>query len=146
MLRWTDTELMTLIANETQRKIQEFSPQGISNTVWALASLQHLEQNMMAAAAAVVTHRIQEFSPQEVATTAWAFSTLQVHHDGLLVALGKEASRRGGDFNESSRSTLSGALMQLEVLAGRTISHPQPTGAAAAGGRPRGVGQHDRSR
>ena len=33
VLQRTDTELMTLIENETQRQIQGFSPQGISNTV-----------------------------------------------------------------------------------------------------------------
>ena len=108
---------MTLIANATARRMKAFSPQGISITVWAFASLGILEPQMMAEAAAMVMQRIRKFSPQELANTAWAFSTLLVHHDGLVEVLGEEASRRSADLDASSRSTLSEALMQLEALA-----------------------------
>ena len=117
VLRWKDPQLMTLLANETVRRIQEFSPQGISITVWAFASLGILEPHMMEEAAAMVIKRIRKFNPQELANTAWAFSTLLVHHDGLVEVLGEEASRRSADLDASSRSTLSEALMQLEALA-----------------------------
>ena len=117
VLRWKDPQLMTLLANETVRRIQEFSPQGISITVWAFASLGILEPHMMEEAAAMVMQRIRKFNPQELANTTWAFSTLLVHHDGLVEVLGEEASRRSADLDASSRSTLSEALMQLGALA-----------------------------
>ena len=94
---------MTLPANETVRRIQEFSPQGISITVWAFASLGVLEPHMMEEAAAMVMQRIRKFNPQGLANTAWAFSTLLVHHGGLVEVLEEEASRRGADLDGSAR-------------------------------------------
>jgi hypothetical protein len=55
-------------------KLEEFKPQELANLLWAFASLEYLDVNMMEAA----THRASMFAAcgafkeQELANTIWA--------------------------------------------------------------------------
>ena len=68
-----------LAATATQRA-DEFTPQGLSQTVWAYSKLGLSKHTLLLAAAAAAGPRAPRFDAQSIATMAWAFANLEVEH------------------------------------------------------------------
>ena len=62
--------------------LAEFSAQSVSNTLWAFATLRHVDEVLMKELAerALQLDIILSFKPQELANTAWAFAKLGFPH------------------------------------------------------------------
>lgn len=61
-----------------RRHLPELSPQGVANTVWALATLTaKLDGELRSAIVAAAGARATELRPQELSALLWAFATLQ---------------------------------------------------------------------
>ena len=57
------------------RRISEFEPQQIANSVWGCAKTGFTDQRFFKAIAEEASRRIREFNPQQMANTVWAFAT-----------------------------------------------------------------------
>lgn len=75
-------ELLNTVAAEVLRRLAgstaaAFSRQHLSNTMWALATLEHDPgRPFLAAVAAAMTQRAGECNPQEISNSVWAFARL----------------------------------------------------------------------
>jgi len=69
------------------RRIGEFDPQAIANSVWGCAKTGFTDQRFFKAVAAEVPRRIGEFNAQAMANTVWAFATASVAADPLFKAV-----------------------------------------------------------
>ena len=55
--------------------MRDFNSQGLANTAWAFATVDHKEERLFAALAAAAEWRMKDFNLQELANIAWAFAT-----------------------------------------------------------------------
>eukprot|EP00927_Polykrikos_kofoidii_P028311 TRINITY_DN24741_c0_g1_i1.p1 TRINITY_DN24741_c0_g1~~TRINITY_DN24741_c0_g1_i1.p1 ORF type:complete len:702 (+),score=122.90 TRINITY_DN24741_c0_g1_i1:50-2107(+) len=73
-------EFLGFLAAEAQLRLTEFSPQGISNVAWALATATALRRdccrNFVIAAAGFALHRLADFPPQAISNLCWAVGKL----------------------------------------------------------------------
>lgn len=76
-----------MVSIQTQRRIHEFEPQHVSNTLWACARMQLHEPLMLR----VLLHRaiedIQRFCPLDTSICTWAFATLKYRDPEWLQAV-----------------------------------------------------------
>lgn len=92
------------VANEAMMRIREFSPQGLANIAWALATLDlvrhEVTSNFLVATATVAAPELSSFSPQAIANLLWAVARAHgLRRNEAIVMLGKasaiESQRRG---------------------------------------------------
>ena len=53
------------------------SPQELSTTAWAFATVERSTPALFDAIAAAATSRVEEYDPRQLATTAWAFAKVK---------------------------------------------------------------------
>lgn len=90
-------------------------PRGLSNSVWAFATLGYLDQPLLTAIAAASISRMELFGHQGLANTAWSFSTLAVHDMPLFEALASASIRHRNDFDQQDLSNTVWAFATLRL-------------------------------
>eukprot|EP00930_Biecheleria_cincta_P001003 TRINITY_DN10217_c1_g1_i2.p1 TRINITY_DN10217_c1_g1~~TRINITY_DN10217_c1_g1_i2.p1 ORF type:complete len:832 (-),score=148.59 TRINITY_DN10217_c1_g1_i2:29-2155(-) len=110
------------VVTEAMLRIQEFSPQGLSNIAWALATLDLVRHeaitNFFVATAAVAAPDVASYSPQAIANLLWALGRAHSLRkvDAIVIfakAAALEAQRRARQF---AWQDLSGVLSALTNL------------------------------
>ena len=99
-LRHRDAALMNAIAGATVRLRDRLSPQNVSMTLWAFASLDVKHAGLMGALCGAALRQVATFNPQELCNTAWAIASLRwTRHgaDALFRALLAARSRDADD-------------------------------------------------
>ncbi len=82
-----NTELLVMLCSASARHLQRFNAQDLSNTLYALAKLQHAPpREWMDAWAARATHQLPWFTPQALANSAWALAKLKQQQPQWLAA------------------------------------------------------------
>jgi len=71
--QWRD--LWLALAAGSHREMSAFSPQGLSNTVWAFATAGRAAPALLDAIAAEAAPRVGKFNSQELANMAWSYAT-----------------------------------------------------------------------
>ncbi|CAE8688424.1 unnamed protein product [Polarella glacialis] len=108
------------VADEACERIQDFSPQGLSNISWALATLNlsrhEASRKFFVAAALTAAPLLHSYPPQAIANLCWAFGRAE----GLGQVLGSfgaaaalEAQRRAKDFSWQDLSGIVSALLYV---------------------------------
>jgi len=69
-----DLPLLSSLSAQAIAPIADFSPQGLSNTAWALATLEFHNLPLCHAISSSAIHLISEFETQELNNTAWSFA------------------------------------------------------------------------
>eukprot|EP00931_Biecheleriopsis_adriatica_P055954 TRINITY_DN33172_c0_g2_i1.p1 TRINITY_DN33172_c0_g2~~TRINITY_DN33172_c0_g2_i1.p1 ORF type:complete len:862 (+),score=173.43 TRINITY_DN33172_c0_g2_i1:70-2586(+) len=110
------------VAQEACERIHDFSPQGVSNIAWALATLELARfpdtVNFFEDAAQVASANISKYPPQAIANLCWALSRGDGRSQVLASfqkAAALEAQLRLDDFSWQDLSGIVSALMQSGV-------------------------------
>ena len=110
---------MSHIASEAQRQLHQMSEQGLSNSLWALATLcgdQHSHSAFIQALVREVEGRLSNFKPQNLSNSLWALATLcgdQHNHSAFIQALVRKAEDRLSNFKPQNLSNSLWALAKL---------------------------------
>ena len=102
-------------------KIRGFSPQQLSNSAWALATLGRLALPLLEAIEAQACERMPEFNSQDLSNTIWAFARLNHKPRQLMRAVAAEAQRKLRDFNPQG---MANTLWAFATLAHFGEQHP----------------------
>ena len=94
------------MARAAERRLGDFSAQGLANTAWAFATTSQHDALLFAALARAAERRLGDFSAQGLANTAWAFATASQHDAPLFVALSWAVERRLGGLGAALRKLL----------------------------------------
>ncbi|CAE8662450.1 unnamed protein product [Polarella glacialis] len=78
-----DPELFDAVAAAALLRIGEFSPQGLSITAWAFATVSRSDPKLFHVIAAASLTRVRAFSEQNIANMAWAYAKAS-RNDALL--------------------------------------------------------------
>ena len=65
-----DAQLLTALAREAERRLDDFNPQELANTAWSFATASHQDAQLFAALARVAELRLGDFEVQDLANTA----------------------------------------------------------------------------
>lgn len=126
--------LLTAISSVALLKIQDFTPQGVSNTVWSLATVMVFDKRVLNAMAVRALGHLDEWKAQELSNTAWAFATVHFEHEPLINAISSMALDRLGEFSPRHSANLAWSLATLESQQRPLLTM---VGAAALLGLPR---------
>ncbi|CAJ1385444.1 unnamed protein product [Effrenium voratum] len=100
------------VSVQTQRRIHEFEPQHVSNTLWACARMQLQEPLMIRALTARAIEDIQRFCPLDISICTWAFATLKHREPEWLRAV----VRARCEFADFSPQNMSNFVWGLSTL------------------------------
>lgn len=107
------------IASEAFCRISEFSPQGLSNIAWALATMDliHHEaaRRFIIAVAAKSAPNLSAFPPQAIANFCWALGRVENAEASMAdfgIAAAREATRRISEFSWQDLSGMINAMMR----------------------------------
>jgi len=92
--------LLYAIAAAARVIISDFMPQGLSNLVWAFATLEFIHQPLLEAISSAALPKIWEFDVQELSNTSWAFSFSGYLHLNIVPALRGVAIVRGRKMDQ----------------------------------------------
>jgi RAP domain len=94
--------------------ILDFKPQGLSNTAWAFAKLNHETPKLFEAIARAAQVHFHDFNAQGLANTAWSFATM--HHDApaLLNAIANAAQVQINEFSPQALSNTAWSFAALK--------------------------------
>ncbi|CAE8670102.1 unnamed protein product [Polarella glacialis] len=109
-------ELLQTVATHlvTAGRVVELSPQGISNTLWALAATELCDHAVLTALAHEADKKLQHFQPQELANIAWAVARLKLQEERTLVLnIGQWSSAKVQNFKSQELCNLAWALATL---------------------------------
>ena len=101
-----------MVSIQTQRRIHEFEPQHVSNTLWACARMQLQEPLMMRALTSRAIEDIQRFCPLDISICTWAFATMKRREPEWLRAV----VRARCDFSDFSPQNMSNFVWGLSTL------------------------------
>eukprot|EP00913_Durusdinium_trenchii_P011082 g10404.t1 len=79
------------------RSGEEFSPQGLVNTLWGFATLECLGKSswqLINALLEEIIRRLPDCTTQELSNSSWACCRLGVRHDGFLAAVASEGLKK----------------------------------------------------
>ena len=65
------------------QKVDEFKPQELANVVWAFASMEHHDPELMNVVGRRALVMVDQFKEQELSNVVWAFAKLH-HYDKVL--------------------------------------------------------------
>ena len=100
-----------------ERVLSAFSRQHLSNTLWALATLEHDPgKAVMAALGAAQAARVPTCIPQEMANSVWAFARLGAHSPELLAAVARESVPRIAEYSPQNLSNLVWSFAKIGFL------------------------------
>ena len=86
-----DAKLFGSLARASERRLADFTVQGLTNTAWAFATAGHHDASLFDAMAKVAQQRMREFNAQDVAHTAFAFAKVGQFDAELFSALARSA-------------------------------------------------------
>ena len=106
--------LIKAIADETLRKLPQFSPQGLVNTLWGFATLVIKGEarkgrigrdsgqeclgksswQLINALLEEIIKRLPDCTTQELSNSSWACCRLGVRHDGFMMAIAQEGLKK----------------------------------------------------
>ena len=102
--------LVPSLAKEAIKKVKSFKPQGITNTLNALAKFGHYDAAVVSRLAAEAKAQAGGFNPQDIANTLNALAKFD-HYDAAVVSrLAAEAKAQAGGFNPQNIANTLGAL------------------------------------
>ena len=101
-----------MVSIQTQRRIHEFEPQHVSNTLWACARMQLQEPLMLRALTSRAIEDIQRFCPLDISICTWAFATMKRREPEWLRAVVR-ARCEFGDFSPQNMSNFVWGLSTL---------------------------------
>ena len=81
--------LFTVLARAAERRMCEFTAQGLASTAWAFATASQSDTSLFKALARAAEWRMCEFIAQKLANTAWAFATASQPDTSLFLAFRK---------------------------------------------------------
>jgi hypothetical protein len=117
------SDLFDHIAMQSIKMRAEFAPQGISNTVWAFATVAKRHDALFKAVGDQVVARdhLRDFNPQHLSNIVWAYATAQVSHPKLFENVANHIVQLGHlrDFRPQALSNIVWAYATAEV------SHPK---------------------
>ena len=107
-MRQKKERLFTALAAAAERRMRDFTSQGLANTALAFATMGHKEERLSTALAAAAERRMRDFTSQNLANTAWmrdfnsqglvntawAFATVRSKEKRLVTALAVAAEWR----------------------------------------------------
>lgn len=101
-----------MVSIQTQRRIHEFEPQHVSNTLWACARMQLHEPLMLRALTCRAIEDIQRFCPLDISICTWAFATMKHREPEWLRAV----VRARCEFADFSPQNMSNFVWGLSTL------------------------------
>eukprot|EP00435_Cladocopium_sp_Y103_P000803 s2230_g1.t1 len=107
-----------MVSIQTQRRVHEFEPQHVSNTLWACARMQLHEPLMLRALTcraiedSTVDGDIQRFCPLDISICTWAFATMKHREPEWLRAV----VRARCEFADFSPQNMSNFVWGLSTL------------------------------
>jgi len=84
---------------DVMQKAAQFTPQNLSNTVWAWATLAVTDVPLLKVIAIEAIAKCPEFTAQNFGNTAWAFATCAVAHPPLMQAISQQSMRKIDDYD-----------------------------------------------
>ncbi|KAG1661634.1 hypothetical protein FOA52_007515 [Chlamydomonas sp. UWO 241] len=105
------TERMVQLARDQLKSMEE---RQLANTAYALAKLDHRDNDFMAALLKEAKLRLRDFTPQALANTVWALAMLDHTDKDFVTALLKEAKRKLRDFKPQELANTVWALATLD--------------------------------
>eukprot|EP00741_Cyanophora_paradoxa_P025639 tig00000385_g24743.t1 len=107
----------TLVAGElVARRLSDFSPQAISNIVWAFAKVGVRDEAMLSSVAAEAARRLSDFGEQNISNVAWGFAKLQFAPPRLFGRISEEARRRVGQLTGQGLANVAWAFATVKFL------------------------------
>eukprot|EP00984_Skeletonema_dohrnii_P022078 scaffold11198_cov103-Skeletonema_dohrnii-CCMP3373.AAC.14 len=90
-----ESDLFDHVATHAARRRVEFTPQGISNMMWAYATVDKPHALLFEAMGDQVVARehLGEFNPQAISNTAWAYAKAGVSHASLFEKMADHVAR-----------------------------------------------------
>jgi len=126
------------LAQEARRRLGDFSPQGISNVAWALATVgvqgHKMPRSFLVEVATDALSRVDTFPPQAVSNLCWSLASLlhgtrgarnRTHQTALrafLISASREATLRRDEFGWHDMSGIIVALAQGDCLSSETLN------------------------
>eukprot|EP00933_Yihiella_yeosuensis_P024929 TRINITY_DN1932_c0_g2_i1.p1 TRINITY_DN1932_c0_g2~~TRINITY_DN1932_c0_g2_i1.p1 ORF type:complete len:775 (+),score=120.41 TRINITY_DN1932_c0_g2_i1:45-2369(+) len=121
-------EWMEMVCVQTQRRIHEFEPQHVSNTLWACARMQLHEPLMLRALLRKAVEDIPRFCALDISIVTWAFATLKYRDVEWLRAV----VRARCEFADFSPQNMSNFVWGLSTLNFRNDNMVLAVGREAA--------------
>jgi len=115
-LRYRDADWLQALVR-VRPVFAEFSPQNMSNFVWAVAALGFRNDHMMLAVGREVVWKIQDFKPQELSNLCWGFATSGIVDNLALREVSNEVERRAGDLALWDPQSLANMMWAFATLA-----------------------------
>lgn len=109
-----DKGLPEQISAAALRKLDQFSPQNLSNMLWSFVYLQHKDSKLLVEASAKVRDFITQFKPQELSNVIWALASMEYYDENLLRALASQTLFLVHDFKEQELSNTLWAFAKLK--------------------------------
>ncbi|KAG1675396.1 hypothetical protein FOA52_012315 [Chlamydomonas sp. UWO 241] len=108
-------------------QLRNFTPQGLANMTWALATLGHVNAVFMGVLVQVARPQLRNFTPQNLTNTLWALATLG-HVDAVFVhELVQAATPQLCNFTPHHLANMAWALATLDeqnaACVGALIEH-----------------------
>eukprot|EP00931_Biecheleriopsis_adriatica_P073837 TRINITY_DN4804_c0_g2_i1.p1 TRINITY_DN4804_c0_g2~~TRINITY_DN4804_c0_g2_i1.p1 ORF type:complete len:595 (+),score=103.46 TRINITY_DN4804_c0_g2_i1:56-1786(+) len=105
------------VADEACVRIRDFTPQGISNIAWALATLDLVRApqtiHFFRAVVDLAPNELQSYPPQAIANVCWALSRKDVPAELLTTFAPRATSEARARFTDFSWQDLSGIISSL---------------------------------
>lgn len=117
-----------MVSIQTQRRIRDFEPQHVSNTLWACARMQLQDQLLLRTLVTRAVEDINRFCPLDVSIITWACATLKLHDSDWLRAV----VRARLDFADFSPQNMSNFVWGLATLKFRNDNMVLAVGREAA--------------
>eukprot|EP00984_Skeletonema_dohrnii_P022077 scaffold11198_cov103-Skeletonema_dohrnii-CCMP3373.AAC.13 len=106
------------IATQAALRCAEFNAQGISNMMWAYATVgkQHALLFEVMGDQVVAREHLGEFIPQHLSNIMWAYATAQVPHPKLFKKVADAAIRSKGEFDSQAVVNLLWAYATMGII------------------------------
>ncbi|KAJ1450640.1 hypothetical protein M885DRAFT_42686 [Pelagophyceae sp. CCMP2097] len=122
--------LLSAVAAEAPEKLNEFSPQALTNVVWAYATMGVPAPALFEVVEKEAMKRIQYFHPEALANISYAFAKAGIAAPSLFDAVAAEvrfqdradAIRRGQTREEHGRATKESCALPTEAAPGRGLT------------------------
>jgi len=107
-----------------EQSLEEFKPQELSNTLWALATVGRDNQDVFACLEEEILGRgIENFASQDISNSVWAFVTAGQAVPGLLEAVSAGIDARGASaFKNQELTNIVWAYAKVRSPGGPSVS------------------------
>jgi hypothetical protein len=105
-----------------ERQLNDFNPQNLSMTVWALATLKYSDgSSFIQQFLKVVEPRLKDFKPQNLTNTIWALAKLNYFEGPFIKQFLRDAEPHIREFDPRNVSNLLWALATLKYADGSSF-------------------------